>query len=240
MVYFFHHYELPVIIHQAQLQQLLMRSRQQNAPNGQQGNQGGANAATANANVQGANNAPRAVGVDARRATEGRNRPQNDNNNNNHNFLTNVTYLARRLPVFTEELLPNAGGHDTSSNQPTDLLHCHALQNNLNKHALVIETTGPEGKYTGRPKEFSGYDAILPSRNYLPVASSTPGPMYLPPARPTYTTTTTTPRSISMKPLPNITYIPVPITMRPIPTRSYSFSPRPITTTTQRGYKVLK
>ncbi|XP_055687170.1 uncharacterized protein LOC129792286 [Lutzomyia longipalpis] len=107
---------------------------------------------------------------------------------------------------------------------------------NLNKHALVIETTGPEGKYPGRPKEFSGYDAILPSRNYLPVASSTPGPMYLPPARPTYTTTTTTPRSISMKPLPNITYIPVPITMRPIPTRSYSFSPRPITTTTQRGY----
>uniref|UniRef100_A0A7G3A9M4 Putative conserved plasma membrane protein n=1 Tax=Lutzomyia longipalpis TaxID=7200 RepID=A0A7G3A9M4_LUTLO len=99
MVYFFHHYELPVIIHQAQLQQLLMRSRQQNAPNGQQGNQGGANAATANANVQGANNAPRAAGVDARRATEGRNRPQNDNNNNNHNFLTNVTYLARRLPV---------------------------------------------------------------------------------------------------------------------------------------------
>lgn len=99
MVYFFHHYELPVIIHQAQLQQLLMRSRHQNHQNGQQGNAGAnpSNAAT-NGTVQGPNNAPRPATGEARRPGEGGNR-QNDNNNNNHNFFTNVTYLARRLPV---------------------------------------------------------------------------------------------------------------------------------------------
>uniref|UniRef100_A0A6B2E4R0 Uncharacterized protein n=1 Tax=Phlebotomus kandelakii TaxID=1109342 RepID=A0A6B2E4R0_9DIPT len=100
MVYFFHHYELPVIIHQAQLQQLLMRSRQQNGQNGQQVNAPANPAAGGpNANVQMGGNAPRpAAAAEPRRQGEPGNR-QNDNNNNNHNFLTNVTYLARRLPV---------------------------------------------------------------------------------------------------------------------------------------------
>ncbi|XP_059610028.1 membralin [Phlebotomus argentipes] len=106
MVYFFHHYELPVIIHQAQLQQLLMRSRQQGGQNGQQAAAGAnaAAAAAANGNAQGGGNGAarvvgQAAGEAARRQAEPPVNRQNDNNNNNHNFLTNVTYLARRLPV---------------------------------------------------------------------------------------------------------------------------------------------
>ncbi|GAB0099899.1 hypothetical protein DMENIID0001_157930 [Sergentomyia squamirostris] len=105
----------------------------------------------------------------------------------------------------------------------------------VNNDVVLIGKGSPQG----RPKEFEGYDSILKNRGYLPPDhKSTPGPLYLPPSRPTVITTTTTPRSISMKPLPTIQYIPASSTMRPIPTRSYSYSPRPYTptTTTIRGY----
>ncbi|GAB0093610.1 uncharacterized protein DMENIID0001_087750 [Sergentomyia squamirostris] len=148
MVYFFHHYELPVIIHQAQLQQLLMRTRHQNAQNGQQG-AAGVNVApgVVNGTVQGTNNAPRATAAEPRRAPEPRApRPRNDNNNNHnhnpHNLFGNIAYIARLLHM---RALPNNGEDDHPMLrrvrrllQLSGLLSNNNMENNNNQRIRVV------------------------------------------------------------------------------------------------------
>lgn len=154
MVYFFHHYELPVIMQQVQLQQLLIRSRQQQ--NQQPANQNARPVppttlpfapfnptATVAANVNAPPTQPpqagddyqeRAVEVDA----EARN---NDNNNNtNNNLLNNVgvfinvpVYVMRALNMFgnIRNILTNGIVHNINNNINNNQMRVINLRNNL-------------------------------------------------------------------------------------------------------------
>lgn len=99
MIYFFHHYELPVIVQQAQLQQIFMRSVRNN------NNQAAAGAATApgatnqqNRENQQQADAPAAAASDAA--------PEQPVNNANNMFLIRGTY-RRRVNHLVERLRNN-------------------------------------------------------------------------------------------------------------------------------------
>lgn len=90
MIYFFHHYELPVIIQQSQLQQLIRRSRQQQQ---QQNNR---------PNRQGTPPSPATTAPSAEAAQPNINltTTTNDNNNNNQNTAFNIrTFLSQRIQL---------------------------------------------------------------------------------------------------------------------------------------------
>lgn len=100
MVYFFHHYELPVIVQQAQLQQMFMRSARTNNNNGQatgaaNANGGGGNQQMNRENQQAPNEAPAAAAAAERPA-----------NNANNMFVIRGTY-RRRVNHFVERLRNN-------------------------------------------------------------------------------------------------------------------------------------
>lgn len=98
MVYFFHHYELPVIVQQAQLQQMFMRSARNNnnnrqADNGQAAG-GGGNQQMNRENQQAPAEAPSATA------------PERPANNANNMFVIRGTY-RRRVNHLVERLRNN-------------------------------------------------------------------------------------------------------------------------------------
>lgn len=107
MIYFFHHYELPVIMQQAHLQQILLRSRQQQAEQQLNPNQPGtANstnpvppAPTAGTGIAAIDPLLLTVPVPT----------QNNDNNNNQNLLLNHRwdnyYINQRMPVLRNRAL---------------------------------------------------------------------------------------------------------------------------------------
>lgn len=100
MVYFFHHYELPVIVQQAQLQQMFMRSVRNNnnrqADNGQATMAGGGNQQMNRENQQVQTDAPTAAPTVEQRPT----------NNANNMFVIRGTY-RRRVNHLVERLRNN-------------------------------------------------------------------------------------------------------------------------------------
>jgi hypothetical protein len=101
MVYFFHHYELPVIVQQAQLQQLFMRS----VRNNNNGQATAAPTAPGNANQQNRENQQQqAPGNEPPTAAAAPERPVNNANNNM--FLIRGTY-RRRVNHLVERLRNN-------------------------------------------------------------------------------------------------------------------------------------
>lgn len=103
MVYFFHHYELPVIVQQAQLQQMFMRSARMNNNNRQADNNGPAsggdggagNEQTNRENQQAPTEAPAAAAV-----------PERPLNNTNNMFVIRGAY-RRRVNHLVERLRNN-------------------------------------------------------------------------------------------------------------------------------------
>lgn len=159
MVYFFHHYELPVIMQQVQLQQLLIRSRQQQ--NQQSANQtarpvpptnmppftpfNGTGSVAANVNAPAAQ--PLQVGGDnqERPLEDDAETRNNDNNNNtNNNRLNNVgvfinqhvpipVYVMRALNIFgnLRNTLTNGIVHNINNNINNNQMRVINLRNNL-------------------------------------------------------------------------------------------------------------
>lgn len=101
MVYFFHHYELPVIVQQAQLQQMFLRSVRNNnnrqADNGQATMAGGGNQQMNRENQQVQTDAPTAAPAAAE---------QRPTNNANNMFVIRGTY-RRRVNHLVERLRNN-------------------------------------------------------------------------------------------------------------------------------------
>ncbi|KAG4076428.1 hypothetical protein HA402_005871, partial [Bradysia odoriphaga] len=130
MVYFFHHYELPVIMQQAQLQQLIIRSRQQT----QQQQQTNQRSAT-----------PTAAGTHPspiRRITltnlnlPNVNQGNNDNNNNSNILVTLGTYIrqnVRLLNIFQtlRNVLWNGIVNPNLNHTNTPRIRMINLRNNL-------------------------------------------------------------------------------------------------------------
>lgn len=131
MVYFFHHYELPVIMQQAQLQQLIIRSRQQTQQQQQQNNQR-TTATTAAIQLQ-----PSPI----RRITlTNLNLPNtnqgNDNNNNRNILVTFGTYMrqnVRLLNIFRtiRNVLWNGIINPNLNNINTPRIRMINIRNNL-------------------------------------------------------------------------------------------------------------
>ncbi len=139
MVYFFHHYELPVITQQAQLQQLIIRSRQQTQQQ-QQNNQRTAttpSAATATATTVAAALQLRTSPI--RRITLTNfnipNTNQGNDNNNNQNILaalgTSIRQNIRLLNIFRTVRNVLWNGIINPNNINTPRIRMVDLRNNL-------------------------------------------------------------------------------------------------------------
>lgn len=106
MIYFFHHYELPVIVQQAQLQQMFMRSvrTNNNNNNNQQADNGQATAATpaAGGGNQQMNRENQQAPTEAPTAAV----PERPTNNTNNMFVVRGTY-RRRVNHLVERLRNN-------------------------------------------------------------------------------------------------------------------------------------
>jgi hypothetical protein len=98
MIYFFHHYELPVIVQQAQIQQIFIRSVRNNNNN----QAAAAAAAPSAANQQNRENQQQQAGSDAPAAPA----PEQPVNNANNMFLIRGTY-RRRVNHLVERLRNN-------------------------------------------------------------------------------------------------------------------------------------
>lgn len=98
MVYFFHHYELPVIVQQAQLQQMFMRSVRNN--NNRQADNGQATAAAGGGGNQQMNRENQQAPTEAPAA------PERPLNNANNMFVIRGTY-RRRVNHLVERLRNN-------------------------------------------------------------------------------------------------------------------------------------
>lgn len=98
MVYFFHHYELPVIVQQAQLQQMFMRSVRNN--NNRQADNGQATAAAGGGGNQQMNRENQQAPTEAPAA------PEHPLNNANNMFVIRGTY-RRRVNHLVERLRNN-------------------------------------------------------------------------------------------------------------------------------------
>lgn len=94
MIYFFHHYELPVIIQQAQVQQILrLRTRQRHQ---QQNGNGAAGATNNTSNMRNGTNAGNQANNDAM----GNNQMNNNGNNLNNNNHRNGNLFTSRIPFI--------------------------------------------------------------------------------------------------------------------------------------------
>lgn len=104
MVYFFHHYELPVIVQQAQLQQMFMRSARNNNNNRQADN--GQAAAAAAAAGGGGNQQMNRENQQAPAEAPSATAPERPPNNANNMFVIRGTY-RRRVNHLVERLRNN-------------------------------------------------------------------------------------------------------------------------------------
>lgn len=136
MIYFFHHYELPVIIQQAQVQQILrLRTRQRH----QQQNGNGAHGTTNNAsNIRNGPNAANQANNDTMGNNQMNNNGNNPNNNNhrNGNLLTTISFIlsfqmAATLFNYATRLIGMLQGRLTN-----DVLGTAAFFNNNNDNSL--------------------------------------------------------------------------------------------------------
>lgn len=134
MIYFFHHYELPVIIQQAQVQQILrLRTRQRHQQ------QNGAHGATNNAsNIRNGPNAANQANNDTMGNNQMNNNGNNPNNNNhrNGNLLTTISFIlsfqtAAALFNYATRLIGTLQGRLTN-----DVLGTAAFFNNNNDNSL--------------------------------------------------------------------------------------------------------
>lgn len=103
MVYFFHHYELPVIVQQAQLQQMFMRSARMNNNNRQTDNNGQAAGGEGGAGNEQANRENQQAPTEAPTAAAAPDRPLNNANNM---FVIRGAY-RRRVNHLVERLRNN-------------------------------------------------------------------------------------------------------------------------------------
>lgn len=126
MVYFFHHYELPVIMQQAQLQQLIIRSRQQTQPNQQQPN----NQRTTPPALQLHPSPIRRItltNVNLPNTNQG-----NDNNNNQNILVTFGTYIRRNIRLLNIfRTIRNGIINPNLNNVNTPRIQMINLRNNL-------------------------------------------------------------------------------------------------------------
>lgn len=150
MIYFFHHYELPVIISQAQVQQILrLRTRQRH----QQQNGNGANGAANNStNIRnGSNTTSNQANNDAMRTNNQMNNNGNNSNNNNHrngNLLTTLSFIlsfqmASTIYNYVSNLFAMIQGRLAN-----DMLGTAAFFNNNNDNSLNNNNNNPTANIT--------------------------------------------------------------------------------------------
>lgn len=145
MIYFFHHYELPVIIQQAQVQQILRRTRQRHQQ--QNGAHGGANAAS---NLRNGTNASNQANNDAMGNNQANNNGNNPNNNNqrNGNLFTNISFILNfqmATAIFNHAL--NAFGA-LQGRLTNDVFGTAAFFNNNNDNSLNNNNNNPTANIT--------------------------------------------------------------------------------------------
>lgn len=147
MIYFFHHYELPVIIQQAQVQQILrLRTRQRHQQ------QNGAHGAT-NSNASNIRNGPNATNQannDAMGNNQMNNNVNNANNNNHRigNFFPMISFMlsfqmASIIFNYAVNLIGMLQGRLTN-----DVLGTAAFFNNNNDNSLNNNNNNPTANIT--------------------------------------------------------------------------------------------
>lgn len=148
MIYFFHHYELPVIIQQAQVQQILrLRTRQRH----QQQNGNGAHGAANNAsNIRNGANAANQANNDAMGNNQMNNNGNNPNNNNhrNGNVFTNISFILnfQMATVLFNHALSAIGA--LQGRLTNDVFGTATFFNNNNDNSLNNNNNNPTANIT--------------------------------------------------------------------------------------------
>lgn len=147
MIYFFHHYELPVIVQQAQLQQMFMRSVRNNNNNNRQADNGQAAAAAAGGGNQQMNRENQQVPIEAPIAAAA---PERPTNNANNMFVVRGTY-RRRVNHLVERLRNNFYNNvfgvglmaDNNNNNAANNLQNQPGFNNLTRNLRLLNYLFP-------------------------------------------------------------------------------------------------